>query len=151
MKNLFSAALLSVVLASPAIADVKIEEPWVRATVPQQKATGAFMRITAQNDARLVAVRSPVAGKTEIHEMILEKDVMKMRPMVSIALPAGKTVELRPGAHHVMLLDLANPVRDGEVIPLTLIVEDKDGKRETIDVKAVARPLHSMGGGDHGR
>ena len=73
---------------------VKVEEPWVRGTVAQQKATGAFMRLTADKNARLVAVSSPVAGVVEIHEMAMEKDVMKMRAIPGLDLPAGRTTEL---------------------------------------------------------
>lgn len=151
MKKVIAAILLSYAATTPALADVKIEEPWVRATVAQQRATGAFMRITAPQDARLVAAKSPVAGRVEIHEMLVEKDVMKMRPVAAVELPAGKTVELKSGGHHIMLLDLKRPLSPDETVPLSLVVEGKDGKRETIELAAPVRPLHAMGGGDHGR
>lgn len=150
MKKVIAAILLSYAATTPAYADVKIEEPWVRATVAQQRATGAFMRLTAAQDARLVSAQSPVAGKVEIHEMLVEKDVMKMRHVTSVELPAGKPVELKPGGHHIMLLDLKRPLSAGETVPLSLVVEGKDGKRETLELAAPVRPLHSMSGGDHG-
>lgn len=151
MKKVIAAILLSYAATTPALADVKIEEPWVRATVAQQRATGAFMRITSPQDARLVAAKSPVAGRVEIHEMLVDKDVMKMRPVAAVELPAGKTVELKSGGHHIMLLDLKRPLSPDETVPLSLVVEGKDGKRETIELAAPVRPLHAMGGGDHGR
>lgn len=143
-------ALLSAVFAHAAFAQVQVEEPWVRATVAQQKVTGAFLRITAPQDARLVSARSPVAGRVEIHEMTMENNVMKMRQVQGVELPAGEVVELRPGAHHVMLFDLKRPLVEGETVPLTLVVEGKDGKRESIELSAAVKPLAWPKGGGHG-
>jgi periplasmic copper chaperone A len=151
MKKIIITGLLTAVLASPAFAQVKIDDPWVRATVPQQKVTGAFMRITSAQDARLVSAQSPLAGKVEIHEMVTDKDVMKMRPVAAVELPAGKTVELKPGGLHVMLFDLLRPAREGETVPLVLVVEGRDGKRATIEIAAPVRPLQAMHGGGHER
>ncbi|MBD5804262.1 hypothetical protein AZOA_37050 [Azoarcus sp. Aa7] len=151
MKHYIAAALSLIAFSLPVQADVKVEEPWVRATVPHQKVTGAFMRLTASEDAKLVAAGSPVAGTVEIHEMAMEKDVMKMRHVAGVTLPAGRTVELKPGAHHVMLLDLRQPLQPGDTVPLILTVEGRDGKRETFEVKAPVRPLGTMGGAGHER
>ena len=100
-------ATLAVAASFPlsAFAQVTVKDPWVRATVSQQKATGAFMQITSAQDARLVEARSPVAGVVEVHEMTMEKDVMKMRAVKGLDLPGGKSVELKPGGYHVMLMD----------------------------------------------
>lgn len=149
IKNV-AIALSFAVLAGPAFAQVKIDDPWVRATVPQQKVTGAFMRITSARDARLVLARSPVAGKVEIHEMAMQNDVMKMRPVAAVELPAGAAVELKPGAHHIMLFDLKRPMVEGETVPFELVVEDKDGKRESVEFSAPVRPLKAAHGGGHG-
>ena len=116
---------------------------WVRATVPAQKSTGAFMQLTAPAGARLVEARSPAAGVVEIHEMAMVDNVMKMRAISGIDLPAGKTVELKPGGYHVMLIDLKSQVREGQSVPLTLVFEGKDKKRQTLEVKAAARPLNT--------
>ncbi|NMF97390.1 copper chaperone PCu(A)C [Aromatoleum toluolicum] len=151
MKHYIAAALSLIAFSLPAQADVKVEEAWVRATVPHQKVTGAFMRLTATADAKLVAAGSPVAGSVEIHEMAMEKEVMKMRPVAGVTLPAGQTVELKPGAHHVMLMDLRQPLQPGDTVRLTLTVEGRDGKRETLEVKAAVRPLGTIGGAVHGR
>ena len=146
MKKI-AVAMLSVVFAHAAAAQVQVDDPWVRATVAHQKVTGAFMRITAPQDARLVSAQSPVAGRVEIHEMAMENDVMKMRPVQAVELPAGEVVELKPGAHHVMLFDLKQPIVEGETVPLTIVVEGKDGKRESIELDARARPLTQSKGG----
>ena len=149
MKSLLPTAILAAVtiLAGPALAQITVTEPWVRATVPSQKATGAFMNLTALKGGRLVEAKSPVAGIVEIHEMVMEKDVMKMRASPGLDLPAGKAVELKPGGYHVMLMALRQQIRDGDKVPLTLVIEGRDGKRETIEVTATARPLAS-GRGD---
>lgn len=106
-----------------AAAPVQISQAWVRATVAGQKATGAFMTLQARENLRLVGVRSPVAGVAEVHEMRMEGDVMRMRALSVLALPAGQTVELKPGAYHIMLLDLKQPLKAGEQVPLELLLE----------------------------
>ena len=129
--------------ASIANAQVKIDEAWVRATVPQQKATGAFMKLTAAKDTRLVAVTTPLTPKAEVHEMAMQDNVMRMRQIPAIELPAGKTVELKPGGFHLMFLDLTAQVKAGDQVPLTLIFEDRSGARLTVEVKAPARALNA--------
>ena len=139
MKRITLAALMFA--AFPVMAQVTVKEPWVRATVSAQKATGAFMQITSAQDARLVEAKSPVAGVVEVHEMVMEKDVMKMRAIKGLDLPAGKTVELKPGGYHVMLMDLKEQMKEGTTVPVTLVVESKDRKRSTVEVKAAVKPL----------
>ena len=137
--TLLAALLLS---ALPALAQVSVSEPWVRGTVARQQATGAFMQLTATENSRLVAARSAVAGVVEIHEMAMEKDIMRMRARPNgLDLPAGKTGELKPGGFHVMLMDLKQQIRGGEVVPLTLIIEGRDKKQTQIEVKATVRAL----------
>ena len=136
----FAALALSLACGA-AHAQVTVKDPWVRATVPAQKSTGAFMQLTAPQDMRLIEARSPAAGVVEIHEMRMENNVMKMSAVEGIALPAGKTVNLASGSYHVMMMDLKAQVKEGDTVPLTLVVEDKDKKRQNIEVKAVARAL----------
>ena len=132
------AAAAALVIATPAAAQVTVTDPWVRGTVPGQMATGAFMQLKSAADARLVEARSPVAGVVEIHEMTLENNVMRMRAVPALSLPAGRSVELKPGGYHVMLMDLKQQMKEGEVVPVTLVVETA-GKRETVEVKAAVR------------
>lgn len=143
------AGLLLAMLALPVLAQVEVMEPWVRATVPAQTATGAFMKLRARTAARLVEAKSPVAGTVEIHEMKMVGDVMKMNAVPGVDLPAGQTVELAPGGYHIMLLELKRQVKEGDTVPLTLVVEGKDRKRETIEVHAVVRPLVAAPSGHH--
>jgi copper(I)-binding protein len=125
-----------------AFGQVTVTDPWVRGTVAQQKATGAFMSLKADQDVRLVAAKSPVAGVVEIHEMAMENEIMRMRALPKgLDLPAGKTVELKPGGYHVMLMDLKQQMKEGETVPVTLVIEGKDKKQVNIEVKAPVRPL----------
>ena len=135
------AILCTLLAALPAFAQVSVKEPWVRATVAQQKATGAFMQITSAQDARLVEAKSPVAGVVEVHEMVMEKDVMKMRAVPGLDLPAGKSIELKPGGYHVMLMDLKQQMKVGDSVPMTLVVEGKDKKRSNVEITATVKPL----------
>ena len=141
--------LTAIIVASmPALAaqaQTTVKDPWVRGTVASQKASGAFMHITSTAGGKLVAASSPVAGVVEVHEMAMEGTVMKMRAVPALELPAGKTVELKPGGYHVMLMDLKQQLKTGETVPLTLTIEGKDGKRETVEVKAPVKPLATPG------
>ena len=120
-------------------AQVKVDNPWVRGAVPGQLSTGAFLDLTSKSDAKLVKVESPVAAVVEIHASETKNNLMTMRAVPSVDLPAGKQVRFAPGGFHIMLMDLKQPVKNGESVPLRLTVEGADGKRETIDVKAPVR------------
>lgn len=125
-------------------AEVKVEDAWVRATVPQQKSTGAFMRITSTEPTTLVAVRTSAAPVSEVHEMKMEDNVMKMRKVEpGVAIQPGKALELKPGGYHVMLMDLSAPVSAGSQVPLTLVFKDAAGKESTVDIQAQVRALNT--------
>ena len=145
MKKLLIASLLALTASAWAQTTVKVEDAWVRGTVATQKATGAFMRLTPSANARLVEAKSPVAGVVEIHEMTMEKDIMKMRQIPGLDLAADRTMELKPGGYHVMLMDLKQPLKGGEQVPITLVFEDDAKKRFTQDIKASVTVL---GGGN---
>jgi periplasmic copper chaperone A len=137
-----AALFLALALAAPpTFADVTVTQPWVRGTVPPQKATGAFMRLQSSADAKLVAASSPAAKEVEIHEMAMVNNVMRMRPVAEIPLPAGKDVELKPGGYHIMLMGIQHQLKRGETIPITLTVRGNDGKTQTIEVQAPVRDL----------
>lgn len=135
----FVLSLSVLVLSFSASAQVTVKDAWVRATVAQQKATGAFMQLLSAQDAHLISAQSPVAGVVEVHEMRMDGGVMKMRAVPKLALPAGKAVDLKPGSYHVMLMDLKGQVKDGDAVPVTLLFEGQDGKRQTLEIKAIAR------------
>jgi periplasmic copper chaperone A len=147
-----SSALAALLLAAAAQAQTTLTDAWVRGTVAQQQATGMFGKITSTQGGRLVAVASPVAGVAEIHEMAMEGSTMRMRAVAGLDLPAGKAVELKPGGYHVMLMDLKQPLKEGETVAVTLTIEGKDGRKETVEVKAPVKPLGgAMQGHAHGK
>ncbi len=146
MQALRNLALVASLVAGAisAHAQTAVKDPWIRGTVPQQKATGLFAQVTSAGGGKLVAASSPVAGVVEIHEMAMEGGVMKMRALPGgLDLPPGKTVELKPGGYHVMLLDLKQQLKEGETVAVTLVVEGKDGKKESIELKAPVRALNA--------
>ena len=99
------------------------------------------MQLTSAQGGKLISASSPVAGVVEIHEMAMDGNVMKMRAIPGLDLPAVKSVELKPSGYHVMLMDLKQQLKEGYTVPLTLVVEGKDGKRETLEVKAPVKAL----------
>ena len=143
MKTVHAFAASLITLASlPALAQTTVKDAWVRGTVAQQIATGAFFSITSAAGGKLVSVSSPAAGVVEIHEMKMDGSTMQMRALPNgLDLPAGKAVELKPGGLHVMMMDLKAPLAAGQTIAVTLVVEGKDGKKETITVKALVKAL----------
>ena len=137
-KFVFLAA--SALLSAAVHAQVTVDKPWVRSTVAQQTTTAAYLTITSAQGGKLVSASSPLAASVQVHEMKMDGDVMKMRAVDALPLPAGQPVELKPNGYHMMLMGLKAPLKAGEVVPITLVVEDAKGKRETVDVKATARP-----------
>jgi copper(I)-binding protein len=134
-----TAALLSQTAAAQTVV---VQDAWARATVQGQKATGAFMRLTSANGARLVSVSTPIAGVAEVHEMRMEGDIMKMAAVPGgLDLPAGKTVELKPGSYHLMLMDLKLPLKKDSSIPMTLVFVDAKGVQSKTELKV---PVSNM-------
>ena len=141
-----TAALVSTLVAALAAgtamaqdAGVKAEGAWARASVQGQKGTGAFMRLTAKDGARLVRAESPAAGVTEVHEMKMEGDIMRMRALPMLELPAGKVVDLKPGGYHVMLQDLKAPLMKDTSVPLTLVFQDAKGVESKLNLSVPVR------------
>lgn len=146
-----AAALLAV---TPAVArdytlnGLKIIDPYARATPPGARSGGAFLTIEnhgREND-QLIRVESPVAASTELHAMRMEGDVMRMRAVTSIGIPAGSKMALAPGGYHVMFIGLKKPLVAGERIPLALTFE----KAGTIDVEVTVAPLDAGAPPAHG-
>ncbi len=134
-KSLILAAFATVCAANAFAQNVTVTDAWARATVQGQKATGAFMKITAKDNAKLIAASSPVAGVVEIHEMKMDKDVMRMSALPNgLELPAGKAVELKPGGYHVMLMDLKAPLAKDTTVPVTLTIQDAKGVKSKLEL-----------------
>ncbi|CAI8718044.1 copper chaperone PCu(A)C [Pseudomonas sp. GW456-12-1-14-TSB6] len=137
-------------LAFQVSAQTRVDDAWVRATVPNQSASGAFMSVTADSDSKLLSVASPAAKDVQIHEMTMKNDVMSMGPVKSVDLPAGKAVNFDPNGYHVMLMGLTAQLKEGDSVPLTLTIENAKGEKETVEVKAPVKAL-TMEGHDHSK
>ncbi len=147
-------ATLATAIAAPAAAHdytlgaLKIGHPWARATVAPTG--GAFLSVENTGSApdRLLRAAADIAGKVELHTHIREGDVMRMRAVEAIDLPAGQTVKLQPGGYHIMLFELKRPLKEGERFPLTLEFE-KAGRLE-VEI-AVDKPGAGAPAGGHHR
>ncbi len=119
---------------------VTVKDAWVRAPAPGQKVAGAYMELVSRTDLALTAVASPVAASAELHNTSVEEGVMRMRPVARIELPPGKPVKLAPGGLHIMLIDVKQPLKPGDKVPLTLTVQRADfSNRSVITVQAEVR------------
>ena len=124
------------VQAQAQVQAVSVKDAWVRTSVQGQKATGAFMSITAKDGSKLVSASSPVAGVAEVHEMKMDGDVMKMRAVSGgLDLPAGKQIDLTPGGYHIMLMDLKAALPKDSTVPLTLVFKDTKGVESKVELK----------------
>lgn len=136
IRYFLRAALAAAACTSAFAQTAEVSDAWVRATVQGQKATGAFMKITSKEGARLVGVASPVAGVAEVHEMKMDGGVMTMRAVAGgLELPAGKAVELKPGGYHIMLMDLKAGLPKDTTVPLTLTFRNAKGVESKTELK----------------
>ncbi len=138
-----SAQAVLPVQAAPA--DVQVMGAWVRPAVKGQSGTGGYMRLLSPAGATLVGFSSPVAGVAELHEMSMDGDVMRMRPVPSLPLPAGQVVALKPGGYHLMLMRLKQPLKVGERVPLTLRLKAASGALQTLSIQV---PVEMMAPAD---
>jgi len=138
-------ALSALLFSLPALADtVKVDNAWVRATAPGQQVAGAFLDLTADADMTLVSAASPAAKVVQLHTMAMDNGMMVMRQIKEVVLAKGKTVSLKPGGMHVMLIDLNGPIKEGSKTPVTLTVRGADGKEQKLTVEMEARAAGGM-------
>jgi copper(I)-binding protein len=106
-------------------AQMQIDKPWSRATPPGAKVAGGYMVIRNQGGApdRLVGASSPVAARVELHVHIHEGGVMKMREVPAYDVPAKGSFELKPGGPHLMFMEIKQPFKEGEKVPVKLRFE----------------------------
>ncbi len=137
-----TAALL---FCAPAVArdytlkSLTIVDPHARATPPGARTAGAYLTIEngGRDNDQLVRASSPIADSTELHAMRMEGDVMRMRGVTAIGVPAGSKMALTPGGYHVMFVGLRKPLVAGDHVPLALTFE----KAGTVDVDVTVTPL----------
>ena len=147
MKKILLAFAASTVFATAtaAWAQVSVSAPWMRATVARQTSAGAFLQLLSATPARLVAAQSPLAAGVEIHRMEMAGQVMTMREVGGVDLPAGKPVDFTSGGLHVMLVGLKRQLKDGDSVPLTLLVERPGHRREAFTVQVPVKPFTYTG------
>ncbi|MCF8165715.1 MAG: copper chaperone PCu(A)C [Rhodoferax sp.] len=123
------------------VGSIKVENAYTRATVPGQMVAGGFMKIENKGVAdQLISASSPVSGEVQLHEMAMDGNVMKMRQVKDIPVPAGGAVELKPGGLHLMFMNIKAPLAAGETVPVKL----KFAKAGEVEVKM---PVNAMGAG----
>ena len=130
----FAFAAAAIVAHAQPAAPVAVDGAWARAALQGQPTSAAYMTLTAREPLTLVGASSPAAAHIELHEMKLDGDVMRMRAVDTLALPAGQGVELKPGGYHFMLMDLQAQFKPGLLVPLTLRLRDAKGAERTLQV-----------------
>lgn len=153
-RTIIAAAISTAALAGAAVAHdfkagpLQIDHPWSRATPGGATVAGGYLVVKNTGTApdRLVAATAPFAGRVEIHEMSMKDGVMVMRPLPDgLAIPAGGSVELKPGGYHIMFLDLKAPLKEGTLVDGTLTFE----KAGTVPVQFKVEGMGAQGGGAH--
>lgn len=139
MKLLF-AALLAV--ATPAWAQVEIENPWARATAPGMTIAAGYMVVAnaAASPDRLVSAASPAAERVETHVHIKDGNIMRMREVKGYEVPAKGRLELKPGGAHLMFVNIRKPFKEGDKIPVTLKFEKAGEVKVDFHVGRLAAP-----------
>ena len=136
----FLVLMLAGFAASLACAQSNVSMPWLRGTVRGQQSTALFMRLEAHRsgDVTLVAASSSLAKSVEMREARRSKNGWKSHAVGKLQIPAGSSLELKPGAAHLLLVGLRRPIRKGEWVPITLVFETQDSRRYAVEVKAEA-------------
>ena len=137
--------LLLALAATPAAAQIKVEEAWMRATPPGAKIAAGYLTIRNAGAAdRLISVSSPAAERVETHITARDGDILRMREVKGYDVPAKGMLELKPGGAHLMFVDIKAPLKEGTSVP-AIIRFQRAGE---IKVEFQVRPL--AGGEHHG-
>ncbi|VCU70342.1 hypothetical protein PIGHUM_02413 [Pigmentiphaga humi] len=157
IRHALLSTLFSLLAASPAwshgytAGDIAIGHPWARATVAGQPAGGGFLKLTAGGGGdTLLAVRSEVSARAELHTMKMDGDIMRMRQVDEIPVPAGQTVELKPGGYHIMFMQLKAPLKAGTSFPATLVFRKAGEVKVDFKVEAAGAAAGGHGMSGHG-
>lgn len=123
-------------------AGVTVAHPWVRATPGGATNGVAYLEIKLDQGAtdRLISASSPAAGRAEVHTHVMDGDVMRMRRVEVLELKTGSVI-FKPLGNHLMLMDLAAPLKEGDLVKLTLVFE----KAGPIEVEATVEPIGANG------
>ena len=145
MSAVFICAVPTIGFAQDAkVGGILVNGAYTRATVPGQAAAGGFMKITSSGAAdQLISASSAVSDDVQLHTMIMDGNVMRMRKVKQIDVPANGAVELKPGGLHLMFMNIKAPLKAGELVPVKL----KFAKAGEVEVKM---PVNAPGGHGHG-
>lgn len=135
-----AAAVLASTVALAAQAQVAVTQAWARPTIGAATSSAAYFDIVSAQAAKVVGVSSTLKAEVSLHEMRMEGDVMRMREIDAVPLPAGQHVQFRPHGLHVMITGLKAPLKAGDHVPLVLVVEGADGRRANVPVDAKVGP-----------
>ncbi len=135
-------ALALALIAVPAWSQVRVEQPWIRATPPGAKVAAGYMIIRNQSaqPERLVGGTSQAAAKVETHVHVKDGDIVRMREVKGYDIPAQGVFELKPGGAHLMLVDLKKPLKEGEKVPVVLRFEKSGEVKVDFEVRPLAAP-----------
>ena len=147
MKTLFRIAIVLAALnglpaafAQKSSAEApQISDVWIKATIPGSNVSAAYLRIKSAKTVKLVKAETAVANIAELHSMNMKDGVMEMKAELAFNVPAGKTIELKPGGMHIMLMQVAKPIKAGDKVPLTLTFDTDGGNSLVMNVEAIAR------------
>ena len=150
MNKFLWAGLMAALVAFQAGAEeVQVSEAWARATAPGQDSASVQLNVTSKKSGALIAVASPVAKSAEIHSMVMEGSMMKMRALEELPLPAKTQVSLGADGNHLMLIGLKQALKAGDKVPFTLTVKFADGSKTTVKAQALVKPLETAGSEGH--
>lgn len=150
MKRILMASLLAMgAMTSAYASDVTVKDAWSRATAPGQDSAMVQAVITSKKAAKLVSVACKDATTAELHSMVMEGDLMKMRQVDAIELPAGKAVDLGAAGYHLMLIGLKKPLEAGKKTHCEMIVRGADGKDTKVQLSAKIKPMAESAHHEH--
>jgi periplasmic copper chaperone A len=135
--------LIALMASAPVAADAQpagapvVTDAWARATPGKAVNGAAYLTIESAAADRLTGASTPIAGKAELHEMTMQGNIMRMRQIAGIDVPAGQPVTLKPGGVHIMLLGLRHPLKSGDAFPLTLDFAKAGARQVTVYVAGV--------------
>lgn len=150
MSKYLWAGLVALFFAATASAgEVKVTEAWARATAPGQDSASIQLVITSDKAGALIAGESGIAKTVEIHTMVMEGNMMKMRAIEELLLPAGTAVSLGADGNHIMLIGLKKPLKAGEKVPFALTIKFANGSKTTVKAEALVKPLETTNNQGH--
>ena len=134
--------LLLALAATPAAAQISVEDAWIRATPPGARTAAGYMIIRAESADRLLSVTSPAAERVQTHITVQEGDVARMRELKGYNVPANGTLQLKPGGAHLMFVNIKAPMKEGMSVPATLRFEHLGKFEMDFQVRPLAAGEH---------